>query len=72
MKTIHEFRACLGGFLAKAELTQTELSKKSGVPQYAISRFLAGRDISGRYLIQLQNTIAEDLPPAEVCHAPHS
>ena len=59
MKTIHEFRNRLDAFLAEAKLTQTELSQRSGVPQYTISRFLAGKDLSGRYLVPLQNTMSD-------------
>ena len=57
MKTIHEFRERLRSFLDAERGRQSSLAKQTGVPQYAISRFLSGKDLPGRYIVPIQHAL---------------
>ena len=54
MKTIDDFRQALASHMKEHRITQVVIWEKTGVPQYAISRFLSGKDLPGRYLVPLQ------------------
>jgi transcriptional regulator with XRE-family HTH domain len=63
MNTIQEFRDALRLRLKSKGIRQADLAVTSGVPQYAISRFLSGADLRGRYLVPLQAALsAAELP----------
>lgn len=51
MKDINTFRESLRAVLSNKRGAQAALVKATGVPQYAVSRFLSGKDMPGRYLL---------------------
>lgn len=64
MKTIQEFHVRLRAYIDNGKIKQVHLARSTGVPQYAISRFLSGRDLPGRYLIPLLAAMQPSLPPS--------
>ena len=70
MMNIQTFREQLRGYLAgDKKITQASLSARTGVPQYAISRFLSGSDLSGRYVLPLYSLVMESTP---ITGTPHN
>lgn len=60
MKDINTFREYLRATLSGKRGAQAALVKATGIPQYAVSRFLSGKDMPGRYLLPLVAYLQHD------------